>query len=105
MRLSARQPDGATLREHLQAAAASGMRPDPLLLHRPPPACANVWDAFAMLHAARPVGMAPGAITPSEIVAWQQLVGVTLNPWEVETLMAMDRAAMAAMVPASAARH
>ena len=103
MRLAATQPDGATLRDHLQAAVASGAATDPLLLHTAPPEGAALWDAFVALNGARPVGMAPGPVPPSEIVAWQQLMGLRLTPWEVETLMAMDRAALA--VSNKPARH
>ena len=95
MQLAARQPDGSTLRDHLQAAADSGARRDPRLTLSPPREGAALWDAFASLHASRPVGMVPCAIPPSEYVAWQQLHGVRLTAWEADTLQAMDRAALA----------
>lgn len=94
MQLATRQPDGSPLRQHLQAAAAAGARPDPRLASRPPAAAAALWDAYAALHATRPSGMGPSAITASELLAWQQLHGVRLTPWEAETLQAMDRAAL-----------
>lgn len=96
MQLAAAQPDGSTLRQHLQAAAAAGAPPDPRLNSRPPEAAAALYDLFVALNAARPVGMGPNAIPPSEMLAWQQLHGVRLSPWEAETLLAMDRAALAA---------
>lgn len=95
MQLSARQPDGATLRQHLQAAAAASGRADPRLLHQPPAAARALWDAFVELNAGRPVGMAAGAIALGEIEAWQRLHRVRLTPWEVSTLLAMDRATLA----------
>lgn len=45
----------------------------------------------------RPTGFTgPGRITRGEIAAWQAITGVTLSPWEAETLIAIDRAAVAA---------
>ena len=96
MRLAAIQPDGSTLRDHLQAAAAAGAPLDPLLQRRLSAPCAALWSVFIELDAARPVGMQRGAVPHSEVAAWQQLAGVRLTPWEVDTLLAMDRAAIAA---------
>jgi hypothetical protein len=96
MRLAAIQPDGSTLREHLQAAAAAGAGVDALLQRRLSPACRALWNVFAELSATRPAGMQHGAVPHSEILAWQQLSRVSLTPWEVDTLLAMDRAALAA---------
>ena len=94
MQLAAAQPDGSTLRAHLQAAAAAGARVDARLLSRPPREALALWGAFLDLSAARPMGMTAGAIPPSEVLAWQQLHGVRLSAWEVETLGAMDRAVL-----------
>jgi hypothetical protein len=91
MRLAARLPDGSTLRQHLQAAGAVDAR----LTATPPAGCDGIWRAFVDLNAARPAGMSAAAVPPSEIDAWQRLHGVRLSPWEVETIMLMDRAALA----------
>lgn len=65
-----------------------------------PPAMRSVWWAFLQLHGARPSGgMGPSAIPPSEILAWQQLNGVELTPFEVDTLLALDAVALRAMAP------
>jgi hypothetical protein len=95
VQLSTIQPDGSPLRAHLQAAAAQGRR-DPRLSARAPREVAALWDAFVALDASRPIGMAPGPIQPSELLAWQQLHGVRLTQWECDTLLAMDRAAQGA---------
>jgi hypothetical protein len=97
MQLMRRQPDGQPLRAHLLAGAAACGQADPRLTMRPPELASALWQAFVDLASARPVGMAPGAVPPSEIAAWQQLHGVQLSPWEVETLQAMDRAALSVM--------
>lgn len=95
MRLSARQADGTTLRQHLQAAAQATGRPDPALLQRLPAWAGPLWEAFGELAACRPQGMAgSGAIPFSEIEAWQRLHGVRLNAWEVGCITAMDRATL-----------
>jgi hypothetical protein len=95
MQLGARTDGGGTLRDHLYAAARQGAPLDARLTERTPPECDALWHAFAELGSARPAGMGLGAIPPSEIAAWQTLNGVRLTGWELETLMAMDRAALA----------
>jgi hypothetical protein len=101
VQLNARQADGASLRAHLQAAARVEGEADPRLSARVPEAGTALWDAFNELNASRPVGMGPGAILHSEILAWQALHRVRLTGWEVDTLKAMDHAALAAMAEAS----
>ena len=95
MRLGQRQPDGASVRDHLQAGSAATGRVHPMLTLTLPACLAGLWQAFCEM--ARPVGMAPGPIPAAEIEAWQRLSRVTLTPWEVDTLRAMDRAALAVL--------
>ncbi len=88
MRLSAPQPDGVTLREHLKRAVQAGA-PDPLFAeaHRPlPRAGAALWDVYRAIRSAGPV-------RHSEIRAWEEINRWRLSPWEVETLLCVDRAA------------
>ena len=101
MALSVPLEDGATLRTHLQRLRANTGSTDPRLQAAAtplPPTVATLWSAFVALSGTRmPVadgGMAP--ITFGEIEAWQRLTGVRLTPWEVETLLAVDRAARSA---------
>ena len=95
MRLGQRQSDGCTLREHLQAGSDATGRADPLLSFELPACVSAIWQAFCDL--VRPVGMSAGAIPSVEIDAWQRLARVVLTPWEVDTLRAMDRAALAVL--------
>ncbi len=95
MQLGKQLGGGGTLREHLQAGAAITGQADPRLAASPPPGTAQLWLAFC--ECARPVGLAPGPIPATELEAWQRLSRVTLTPWEVDTLRAMDRAALAVM--------
>lgn len=65
-------------------------------LHPPPlpPGCQLVWDTFIELHNARGGGMGPSPIAWRDVLAWQEVRGVQLTPWEVDTLMALDQVAM-----------
>lgn len=97
MHLGHRQPDGSTLRDHLQAVARAGGAVDPRLTSALQPGLAGLWEAYCELSAMRPSGMGASAIPGPEYESWQRLSGVTLTPWEVDTLKAMDRAALSAM--------
>ena len=98
MQLIRRQPDGQPLRAHLLAAAAAGGALDPRLTHQPPPAASALWHAWLQLASSRPPGMGdPVAVPLSEVCAWQHLNGIDLNPWELDTVIAMDRAAVAVL--------
>ena len=69
-----------------------------------PPSCAWLWSAFLQLNATRGSnGMGPSAIGPADLLAWQQLRGLELTPWEVDTLFALDNAAMRASADAQQA--
>lgn len=54
-----------------------------------------ILNTFEQLHVARPVGgFGISPIPISEIIAWQQAMNVRLTPWEVETIMQIDRTAI-----------
>lgn len=42
--------------------------------------------------------MSVGAILLSELDAWQRVFDITLTPWEAETIMYLDRAALSEMM-------
>ena len=90
-RLAAPESDGAPLRAHLQAAARQGQIDEQLReVSQPiPRAGAALWDAFLAMRSAA----IDGIVTHGDIVAWQQLSHVRLSPWEVETLLCLDRVA------------
>ena len=99
-RLGRRRPDGTTERDHLEAyQKATGKTPEALHVPPVPPGTEEIWAAFGALSGARApaFGGASSPIVLSEIVAWQQLHGVELVPWEVDTILAIDRAAMAVL--------
>ena len=90
MRLARKMPDGSPLRAHLLAEARATGRPDPALTARVPPAGTALWRTFTQLRGRGP-GLS-GGLTHGELAAWQQLHGVALTAWEVDTLLAMDDA-------------
>ena len=97
--MSRRTPDGQTERDHLQAhARATGEAPPELILPPIPPGCHHLWELFLQLNSSRPSGAAgASAISPTDILAWQTLAGVQLNPWELDVLQALDRVVMNAI--------
>lgn len=96
-RLDTPRKDGSTLRQHLQAVwRASGRKPKELDIPEMPPMVAHLWDIFGELSVARGSnGFGINAINYREITSWQHLSGVTLTPWEAETLIHLDRAVRA----------
>jgi hypothetical protein len=59
-----------------------------------PPGCQLVWDTFIELHNKRGSGMSPLPIGWRDLQAWQEVREVRLTPWEIDTLMALDTAAL-----------
>ena len=57
-----------------------------------PVECRGVWKLFDELHNRRAEGFGPAIIDEARLCHWQQLHGIQLNPWEIETIFAMDRA-------------
>jgi len=96
-RLGRRRPDGTTERDHLIAYQQStGKVPEELQVPPVPAGVEHLWAAFVDLSGARaPSAGGASPIVLSEIVAWQQLHGVGLVSWDVDTILAVDRAAMA----------
>jgi hypothetical protein len=98
MELGRREADGATLRQHLQRLYQSTGRVDERLMQvRIPPAAQALWDAFLQLCASRRAGGMGGMhpITWIDIAAWCGLQRVQLTPWELDTLIELDAAALA----------
>lgn len=96
MQLQQRQSDGKPLRDHLLAGARNGAALDPRLVAQPPAGTDQLWHAFCDLMSARPTGMAGDKpVPPSEVQAWCAARRVRLSPWDLDTLAAMDRTALA----------
>jgi len=54
----------------------------------------DVWNWFAELNSTRPVGMAVGAITYTEIKNYFDLLGIEVTPQEVQIIKMLDRVSL-----------
>ena len=62
-----------------------------------PPALEHLWAWFWQLRTANPsAGFGPAPLSFGEMDAWQRVTGNRLEPWHVDTLLAMDAAFLAA---------
>jgi len=78
-------------------ARATGQTPPELIPLPIPPGCEAVWSVFLDLHNRwGNHGMGVSSIGLADIVAWQALMDVRLTPWEIDTLLHLDSAALAA---------
>lgn len=64
-----------------------------------------LWQVFTELNATRQGGIGPSRIALQDYLAWQQLHDVSLTPWEIETLIEMDIAALNAHSEGSTHEH
>ena len=96
MRLSRRRKDGTTQMDHLNAIREkSGSIPPELEIPPVPRGTERIIETFNLLHSARPAGgFGVSPIPVSEIVAWQRAMRIRLTPWEIETILRIDRAAI-----------
>jgi hypothetical protein len=87
-----RQPDGATLREHLmKACRQTKIWPDEYREAPCPPCMALVWNWFQDLSARRTGnGYGPNPLSFTEIDTWARLSGITLTPFELQAIVALD---------------
>lgn len=88
-----RQPDGATLRDHLLAAERSGLAAPELVGPPLPAAGAYLWGWFLDLSAARGrSGFGLGPISYQDIAAWAWLHGIAPSSFELGVLRRLDLA-------------
>jgi len=102
--LAAKQSDGATLREHLEAIERNTGRPPKRLLGalELPDGVGPLWADFMHLHSRRgSSGFGSARITDHDIEAWQRLHSVTLSGWELEALYKADDAYFASQAKKS----
>lgn len=89
--------DGSSRRDHLLAAEAAGHHTGELEPRPIPSDCDVLLNAFwALRRSAGSNGMTAAAISYGEILAWQTLCGVQLDPFEVDLIFVMDHAALSA---------
>ena len=93
-KLNRREPDGHTLRHHLETAAQQGNGAAILELDDQPdlPYCLTyLWGWFGELAARRQSnGMDVSPIAWREIEAWATLTGRDPKPWEIKALVKLD---------------
>lgn len=90
------QPDGSTIREHLEAVERqTGIRPAKLDGPPIPTGAEYLWNWFITLNTTRGnTGFGPAQFTFAEMAAWAALTGNRPEPWEVMILKALDAAWM-----------
>lgn len=90
--LSAKQEDGCTLREHLEAVAERSGRQPAALANAPrlPEGLAPLWRDFMELHGCRGSGFGPARITYVDIAAFQHVTGRVFSPWELSAIQGAD---------------
>lgn len=89
--LSAKQKDGATLRQQLEKIKQqTGETPSQLIPIDMPRMIEYLWMYFLELNNTRSSGMGINAITYSEISAWCFLNDIELSPFEVKVIKMLD---------------
>ena len=68
--------------------------PPELILPPIPPGLDVIWDIFLQLNHMRSSGMGPSAISAVDLLAYQQLHGIELTPWELDCISALDQVAL-----------
>lgn len=88
--LGEKQPDGATLREHLeQTARQTGVEPPELIPPEIADEVAYIWEFYREIGRGREYGR---ALSCSDIDAWQKVSGIELTAFESSVIMAIDDA-------------
>lgn len=93
-KLAQPQKDGATYRDHMQAAAhRSPFARAELAGPGLPPELAYIWAWFLEMHGARTwTESGPNPLTFAEIAAWASLTHTRIASWEVAVLRSVDLA-------------
>jgi len=96
--LGRREPDGATRRDHLMAAERAGIRTGELDPPPLPPGGDVLLDVYWRLRrSAGGNGMGMNAVSLHDVLAYQQAYGVALLPEEIDWLLDIDAAVLAAI--------
>lgn len=85
------QGDGCTLREHLEVIErTSGQTPEQLAPQPFPHELSHIWEWFQVMSSMRQNAGFGVSRLSSEIVDWQKLEGIRLNPYELEVIRRID---------------
>lgn len=92
LKLSEKQVDGATLRQHAESIRKqTGITPPELEYPDINPIINYVWEWFLELNSTRQSGMGVSGITYTEIKAWCELTGNQPSPYEIKIIKSLDR--------------
>ena len=103
--LNEAQSDGESLRTHLLSVyRQTGKLPEQLAIEPDmPQSVAHVWQYFTELHRTRGGnGFGANPIAYMEIESWCRLSGISLYPWEVALITALDNAYLSEQAKQSA---
>ena len=93
-----RMPDGSSRRDHLRAVARAGIDTGELDPPHVPAGGDEIITAYLQLRrSAGSNGMGPNGISLHDVLAWQALYGVTLDPAEIDWIFDIDAAVLAAL--------
>lgn len=98
-RLGRRRKDGSVERDHLLAASRAGQEVPELNVPPLPAGSEPLYQAFLDIRSSCAAGFSAPVVTQADVRGWCQLQRVTLLPWEVDTIFALDRAARTALEP------
>lgn len=85
--MSKPEKDGAPLRSHLEAVERATRKPMERLHRKCPDGAVYLWHWFIEISNARVPGEPIGF---RDLLAWQEVTGITLNAWEADALRALD---------------
>lgn len=92
LKLSEKQKDGATLRDHLlQVQKQTGYTPAELVEIEVSYLVMYLWESFLELNSTRQSGMGVNAISYSEIKAYCELTQTHFSPYEIKVIKMLDR--------------
>lgn len=86
------QPDGSTLRAHLQSVERrTGSKPPELDMPPLPIELTHVWHWFLALHHRRSYSeRGPNPIGYADLLAWRELTAARPTPQDVDCMLALD---------------
>lgn len=89
----AKDVDGSSLHDHLDKVyEQTGEIPEELELPEVDSMQMDIWEKFLSLHRGRGHGInGPCPLSYQDILAWTQVTRRSLEPWEVEVVMAVDQ--------------
>lgn len=89
--LSKTDKNGVSRRDHLEQVAKATGKDVGLLGPALPDVAMHLWHLFLDLHRGRDYGAnGPNPLSYQLILAWSELTGIRLSPWEVDVVKVLD---------------